>query len=630
MSENLRIYVLGAIQPDADVHELTVLAEHRGARAMHRMRLARADVEDINRRVSDVRTFIELGTPSLRRRDLQDLGERLAAAALLGRVRSLFDGALAVGRIMPLELVIEDGALAVWPWEYLFDTSSQAFVCENFQPICRCVFSAVRDPAAAPEPAKLRILLAVGVDSTDGGATPDSEVKWIKEVFNARLASDAVDIRVVRVGEPQDLQNALVEEDFDVLHYYGHGDFDGQREEAYLSLQQRSGQETRLHAEDLAAMVMGRKIRFVFLNACKTGTVSAAGGLARSGMAPALVNRGVAAVVATQFVMPDTSAHYLASMVYNSLALGRPIVEAVREGRRAMKHASESGFIDWGIPVLYARDATIVLRPGPGPGAAADGWRPIFEAAVESGSPFAALATPRPAGGAASVPSVVVERTARSLDPTPSTPPRYRVALVDYDSKVAFLPDLVERVNAAQTYFQFSVAYLPIPSGAVRTDFDAPQLYLPRIRDGLKNAAETLKVDMVCCLTRNYLAGEENGVAFWNYLGAPLDDESPVVAISTGPLRGFAQQAGVSFAKAVLYVCLSEAVLAEGRWPGLEYHKKTAGCMFDFCETHSDIVIGLEKMAFTHDTCRGQIKDPRQLAAIDALIAADVPEPAPA
>ena len=620
MNESLKIYVLGVVAANSNPTHLTILGEHRGARATHRVEISRQTIDHLSARVNDLKTFVEDGNPPLKRSDLEKLGQELAGLLLQDRVKGLFDGAVAAAKIMPFELYFEDSTLGQWPWEFLFDSVTRSYVCENFQPICRGVFSGVRDPVLNKPGDLLRVLLALGTRSTGGNTTPESEVKWLKEVFNARLASDAIDLKVVQIGEPQQLLNEIVANQFDVFHFYGHGDFDPTRDEAYLQLEQRSGQTARLYADHLATMLMGRGIRFAFLNACKTAVGSPTHGLIRSGMAQALVDKGLLAVVATQFVMPDTSAHYLSSMVYNSLALGKQMIEAIRDGRMAMKNATGSGFLDWGIPVLYTRDAALTLRPTPVETSVP--WRENFEAIVANVAPAPAVVFSEAPPGA---PSVVVGRTLGS----PPKPAQKRIALVDFDAKVAFLPDLVEQVNAAQKYYHFQVAYLPMPSGAIRTDMDdEPQLYLPRIEKDLKNAPAELHVDMVCCLTQHYLAGTDGNDTYWNHLAAAVNGtKDRVIVVTTGGLAEFAREAGVSFAKAVLCLCLSQIVVAEQRWPGLGYHRDTEGCLFDFCENHADVVVGLKKMAFTHKKCRDKIKDPEQLAAIDALIKTDITEP---
>lgn len=80
----------------------------------------------------------------------------------------------------------------------------------------------------------------------------------------------------------------------------------------------------------------------------------------------------------------------------------------------------------------------------------------------------------------------------------------------------------------------------------------------------------------------------------------------------------------MSFAKSMLRLCLSMLVATDLRYR-ICFHDQTVGCLFDYCENRSDIVVGLRKMRFDHDICRNAIKDEDQLNAIDKLIALKVP-----
>jgi hypothetical protein len=144
-----------------------------------------------------------------------------------------------------------------------------------------------------------------------------------------------------------------------------------------------------------------------------------------------------------------------------------------------------------------------------------------------------------------------------------------------------------------------------------------------------------MNVDKVCCLTRCWVAGvDAQGVAFDTYRLSALNSSEDVVAISTFHLREYAREAGVSYAKATLYVCLSSIVASDTRYDDLiprasddEHpfiHPETAGCLFDNCENRDDIVVGLKRMRFDHEKCRAKITDPEHLAAIDALMALEV------
>jgi hypothetical protein len=225
---------------------------------------------------------------------------------------------------------------------------------------------------------------------------------------------------------------------------------------------------------------------------------------------------------------------------------------------------------------------------------------------------------------ALNAPSLTVERTAL---PSEKSRAKVRVALIDFDAKIGFLPDLVEQANKVQHYYHFEVTYLPLPSGAIRTDMPGtdgaaafPQLYLPLLEEYLVTMPEDLEVKKVCCLTRCRIAGEtDESEPFQDYRASALNTSEDVIVISLYKLREYAKEAGTSYAKATLYVCLGMIVATDERYDPF-IHEETAGCLFDNCVKRDDIVEGLRKMRFDHDLCRSKVTDAEQLAAIDALL----------
>jgi len=272
-----------------------------------------------------------------------------------------------------------------------------------------------------------------------------------------------------------------------------------------------------------------------------------------------------------------------------------------------MAYAERHQFFDWGIPVLYSSNPELIVFPRPTTQPEPD-WAGRFTNAIAASDTIKQLAS----GTASGAPSLTVERTLRYKEAA-----KVKIALVDIDSKVGFLPDLVEAANQAQSYYHFRVVYLPMPSGSFVTDADEtslPQMYLPRIESYLRNAPQDLGVDFVCCLTQNLIAD-----GLWrNLFAAPLNTNQNVAAVSTFHLREYASKAKTTYAKATLCICMAMIVASDKRW-GLGFHDETVGCMFDFCENRDDIVIGLSRMRFDHEVCRSKIKDQAQLDAIDAL-----------
>lgn len=616
-----RLYIFGDLDSS---RPLITFAEFNQSRAVARVLLDKDHIDRLSDQIRNLHLFVETSSPDFEAAALKTLGDQLCSLILQKKVRSLFD--IATGqnpKLLPLEVFVEDPTITGWPWEYLYDSNQEKFLSQEFHPISRGIFTIYSKPDLSPIKDKVRILLITGVLPDDSKTTPQDEIKWIEEVFNAQLATDSVEIKVMQAARPEDIDVELQENSYDILHYFGHARFDDVLEEGYLKLDQQSGLPFKFYANDFAVMAANKNIRLVFLNACETGRTSNNEDPARSSIAAALLARGIPAVIATQFSIPDVTAHYLSSMTYNSLVTGLPLVEAMRNGRRAMRYSPKSKITDWGIPVLYTSDPDLIIFPK-SDGAAPQKWSDDYNKALQSDKLLKSLE----ASGTPESPSVTVGRTAL---PENKEAAKMRVALIDFDAKVGFLPDLIEQANRAQHYYNFEVNYIPLPSGTIRTDFvdkagkaTFPQLYLPVVEDYLAATPEDFNVDKVCCLTRCRIAGvDPKKGPFQDYRASALNSTEDVMAISVYKLKDYARQSSTSYAKAILYVCLGMVVATDKRLPKM-IHSETAGCIFDNCKNRDDIVVGLTSMKFDHAKCRGKIKDQEQLAAIDALLALDL------
>jgi hypothetical protein len=170
------------------------------------------------------------------------------------------------------------------------------------------------------------------------------------------------------------------------------------------------------------------------------------------------------------------------------------MVEALRDGRLAMGFASGSKFCDWGIPVLYSFDPELVIFNRSG-SKKTQAWAGSYQKALHGDNVLKALAD----RSVANEPSIFAAGTTKFPH---SGKPKKRVALVDIDSKVGFLPDLVEQANHAQRYYQFKVAYAPIPAGSFGGRKSKEKTFvMNHARKYLEGLTSDLSVDYACCLT---------------------------------------------------------------------------------------------------------------------------------
>src|SRR5258708_21922319 len=143
--------------------------------------------------------------------------------------------------------------------------------------------------------------------------------------------------------------------------------------------------------------------------------------------------------------MIDVSSHYLSSIIYSALASGRSVVEATRDGRRAMEFADNHRFFDWGIPVLDSSSPNVSVFPH------SLSYQTALSESTEESRPDVL-----PIGGVSSSSATSKGQGARTRGRRRA---KRRVALVDINSKAGFLPDLVNAANRAQNYYHFQVNF---------------------------------------------------------------------------------------------------------------------------------------------------------------------------
>ncbi|HSS47799.1 MAG TPA: CHAT domain-containing protein, partial [Thermoanaerobaculia bacterium] len=153
----------------------------------------------------------------------------------------------------------------------------------------------------------------------------------------------------------KELRTDLRQGGFHVLHIMGHGTFDGAA--GALVFAGPQGQPEFVDGRELAAELKGcRDLRLVVLNTCHSARSAEENGLQPfTGVASALVQGGVPAVVAMRSRISDSAALAFSETFYQQLAArdeGNEIDTAVAEGRLAIQRVvgQEGG---WDLPVLF-------------------------------------------------------------------------------------------------------------------------------------------------------------------------------------------------------------------------------------------------------------------------------------
>ena len=311
------------------------------------------------------------------------LGEDLGGALFPPKVRDLYIRSLASldeAEGLRIRLMIDPYALSDLPWEYVYLSDADVPASQkraNGFLVFNPKMSLVRYQQIGKALGKIE---TVGEESlrmvmllSNPDNTPGLDLK--KEEQNIREA-----LKELPQIQAEFYPNVTIEKLLKILikpahifHFSGHGSFEGSMGDAFgseegegsLTLTGEDGQAVDFPAEKLALNLAGRGVRFAMLGACESSKVDQIN--AWTGIAPALTLAGIPAVVGMQFKVRDPNAIAFSNILYDSLAAGLTIDEAVTKGRLAIYTLGNNDERDWGVPVLYLRAEEGVLFPKPKP-----------------------------------------------------------------------------------------------------------------------------------------------------------------------------------------------------------------------------------------------------------------------
>ena len=226
----------------------------------------------------------------------------------------------------------------------------------------RGVFGA--PPATAPPPRRgpLHVLVALAEPRDAAPVAARQEAAAIRAALQPLVRAGLVRLEVLASTSPAGLHRRLSAGRVDVLHFVGHGAFDEKEKTGSLFLVDARGRALAVDTDRVLRLLAGRALKLVVLNACETGRGGRTDFL--RGVAPALLAGGIPAVLANQYKVLDASATAFARHLYWALAKGHSLGAAAREARVAVSYAKGAEPMDWAVPVLYARDTSLVFsRP---------------------------------------------------------------------------------------------------------------------------------------------------------------------------------------------------------------------------------------------------------------------------
>jgi len=195
------------------------------------------------------------------RERMQQVGERLFKALFPYEILPAFTGAkagLPPGTYLRLKLIVRPPALSHLPWELTYDMLDRTFIAaRTSRPIVRYVEQGT-PPALLTSPRPLRVLY---LQANPQGTTPLDAAA--SEGALRQALGDAGKVTALHATTPSALRDVLREGTHHVLHYDGHGAFEGNS--GHLYLHDAGGGTHKLSGEMLATYLDGSSIRLVVL-----------------------------------------------------------------------------------------------------------------------------------------------------------------------------------------------------------------------------------------------------------------------------------------------------------------------------------------------------------------------------
>ncbi len=288
--------------------------------------------------------------------DAKRFGGALFKALFQDDVAGLYHEALgsARGKNSGLRITLclsESPELMNIPWEYLYD-EPDFLAASAFTPVVRYL-----DLARGHRPLRvappLRILGVVSSPSDYEQLDTARERANLERAVAGLVESGSVELHWLERPTLSALLKRLQDDTFHVLHYVGHGSYDDNADEGLLLFEDEQGRARPVTGDKLGMIVHDfTSLRLAVLNACEGARTAKTDPFA--GVAQALVQRDIPAVVAMQFEISDDAAVTFAGGFYDALATGAPADASLATARLAML-AAQSDDIEWGTPVLFMR-----------------------------------------------------------------------------------------------------------------------------------------------------------------------------------------------------------------------------------------------------------------------------------
>jgi hypothetical protein len=300
----------------------------------------------------------------------EETGRFLFDLVFTGAIRETYHSSLTLARHAAQGLRIEAPELAALPWELLHDEAPLSLGIET---LLTRYLELSRASTALTVPPPVRIL---GMVVSPKDLTPlavDEEQRRVENAIDHLRERGDVQLTWLDGQSWRDLQSALRDGEWHILHFIGHGSFDPAEGEGLIAFANEEGAAHFLPASKIGQLVEGYpSLRLVVLNACEGARASPEN--LYSSVGAVMMQKGIPAVISMQYPITDVAALEFSRSLYDSLAHSLPVDAAVTKARQAISFTLDDS-TEWATPVLHMRSpdgnlfdldvASLVFPPAP-------------------------------------------------------------------------------------------------------------------------------------------------------------------------------------------------------------------------------------------------------------------------
>lgn len=351
-----------AIERDANTYRARVLRSPSGeATSKFSLPFSAIEIENLLLRMGQARA--KQRSVSQKFDAARTFGSKLYDAVFADEVGKVWQKSLILSdtqnRGLRIRLRLDDAPdLVDIPWELLFDPSQALFINQTVQmPLVRAL-NLSSPPRALTIKPPLKILVVISAPSDAEELDAAQEWKNLQSALKPLVDAGIILLERLEEANMQALQQKLRRNEYHVLHFIGHGEFDPTSQQSSLLFEDAKQRAWRVNGQVLGTLLYDHKtLRFVYLNACEGALAGSSNPF--NGVAQSLLRQGIPAVLAMQFLITDGAALKFSQEVYRALADNYPLDASLSEARKALYLSGNE--TEWATPVLYLRAPDGVL-----------------------------------------------------------------------------------------------------------------------------------------------------------------------------------------------------------------------------------------------------------------------------